>query len=69
MQRRVLKVCHVPKDLGKEGLQKLFSEYGKVLAFSFVGIKYPLESVILTMETEDSCNAAIEALDGKSIEG
>ena len=65
----MLRVNNLPKDIGKEGAEKIFAVYGKILAFSFVGSKYPLETVLITLDSEEACQSAINALNGTEVEG
>ena len=54
---------------GKRCIIELFEQYGKVLEVICVGTTHPLESVEVCMDSFESCEKAIEALNALKAPG
>ncbi|OGB97696.1 hypothetical protein A3F06_01225 [candidate division TM6 bacterium RIFCSPHIGHO2_12_FULL_36_22] len=65
-------VGNLPYSLTEEGLEELFKAYGKVSAVRIIKDKFTGNSkgfAFVEMATEDAAQEAIDALNGKEIDG
>ena len=64
-------VGNLPYSVGEEDLQSIFSEYGEVESVKIITDKYSGRSKgfgFVVMEKDDEAKAAIENLNGKSVD-
>lgn len=71
-QKNKLYVGNLPYSLNDEGLGQLFAEFGEVIEAKVITDKFSGRSKgfgFVTMKDEEVANKAIEAMNGKDIEG
>ena len=64
-------VGNLPYSVGEEDLQSIFSEYGEIESVKIITDKYSGRSKgfgFVVMEKDDEAKAAIENLNGKSVD-
>lgn len=71
-QKNKLYVGNLPYSLNDEGLQQLFAEIGEVVEAKVIADKFSGRSKgfgFVTMKDDAAADKAIEAMNGKEIEG